>query len=108
MSDLLGTVIFMTVVFGLAAGILWLIDRWTLPRGSSTEEKAAIVRRRSARLGKVWRRSFIAMALISLPLNWFVLITKKEPIFPTIIWIAVATVFLLGLLFPTKGVSRDE
>ncbi len=102
MYDILGAVIFMSIVAGLAAGILWMVDRWTLPGKSSAEERVAAVNRRKVRLVRFWRILFAGMAIISLPLNWFALITKKEPMFPTIIWIVVATLFLLGWLRPSK------
>ena len=71
MFDVLMSVVFMAIVVGLAALILLLIDRFTLRRASSKEDRAAIVSVRSER----WRRRYLffmfLMALVSVVVNAF-------------------------------------
>jgi hypothetical protein len=90
-------------VVGLAAGILWVIDKLTLSRGLSATEKAATVEKRTARWQRGWRICFIVMAALSLPINLVGLIRKTEPLFPTIIWIFFALLIVLGALNPYTG-----
>jgi heme/copper-type cytochrome/quinol oxidase subunit 1 len=103
MSDILFIIVFMGIVVGLAAGILWLIDKLTISRGSNAEEKAATVERRTVRWQRGWRICFIAMAAISLPINLVGLIRKTEPLFPTILWVFFALLIILGALNPYTG-----
>lgn len=107
MHDVFFAVIFMTLVFGLAAGILWLVDKWNLPRGASQEERTEIVEERTGRWGARWRNAFIVMAAISIPVNLAGLITKTEPFFPTVIWI-IAAAFLLLSAWSTFHGNEDE
>jgi hypothetical protein len=53
----------------------------------------------------LWWKFFVAMAAISLPLNAIGLLRKTEPIFPTVIWVVLAVIVLLGVLNPYK---RDD
>ena len=106
LNDVLGAVIFMSIVFALGGGILWFIDKWTLPGQLSKEEKAAVVAKRSARWSKIWRIFIALVAAISLPVNFVGLVRKTEPLFPTIIWILLAAIALLGVLSPNH--ENDE
>ena len=105
MEDVLFAVIFMGIVFAFAAGILVVIDKFTLRKSLAKEEKATAVAQRTARWQRRWRIFFVVMAAISLPLNWIGLLRRTEPLFPTIIWIALATLVLLGAL---GWVRRDD
>lgn len=106
MADILGVLIFMTLVVGLAAGILWLVDNRTL-RGLTEEEKAATVNKRRARWSQLWRVAFVVMAAVSLPVNLVGLLRKREPVFPTIIWVVLAIIILFGVLSPFRGDDQE-
>jgi len=105
MEEILTIVVFMGIVFALAAGILVVIDKFTLRKGLAKEEKVTAVAQRTARWQQRWRILFVVMAAISLPLNWIGLLRKTEPLFPTIIWIVLATLVLLGALISAR---RDD
>lgn len=96
----------MGIVFALAAGILWLLGKFTL-RGLTGAEKKASADRRSARWHRVWIGFYIAMAAISLPINLIGMLRKTAPLFPTIVWVVLAIIVLLGVLNPYKGDNAD-
>lgn len=106
LKDILAAVVFMAIVFGLAAAILWLVDKCTLSKRLTEAERSAIVDRRSARWGRRWRISFVVMAALSLPINVVALFRKTEPLFPTVIWIVLAALILLSQLNPSQ--TDDE
>jgi high-affinity Fe2+/Pb2+ permease len=105
--DLAMTIVFMTIVFGLAATVLWLVDKLSLPRNATEGEKKTIVQKRTGRWHKLWRISFVIMVAVSLPLNLVGLFRKTEPLFPTIVWIVLAVIVLLGLLSPFHGGDKE-
>ncbi len=102
MGDLLSAVIFMGIVVVLAAGILVVVDKFSLRKSLTEEERAAAVDKRSERWGRAWRIFFCAMAVVSLPINVLGLIRKTEPVFPTVIYIVIALFVLLSLLNPYR------
>jgi hypothetical protein len=108
MYDLVVCVVFMAIVVGLAAGILWVVDKCSLPQGVTPEERKAIVEKRTGRWQGLWWKFFVAMAAISLPLNAIGLLRKTEPIFPTVIWVVLAAMVLLGALNPYKGDDENN
>src|SRR5450631_37524 len=86
----------MSLVFGLAAGVLWLVDRRTLPKEASKEERTAFVDQRTGRWQDRYRKATAVMAALSIVGNLVVLITKAETDISCVIWIAVASAFLLS------------
>src|SRR5450755_2350133 len=106
LEDILAAVIFMAVVFGLAAAILWLIDKCTLSKRLTAAERSAIVDQRSSRWARRWRISFVVMAALSLPIDVVAIFRKTEPLFPTVIWIVLAALILLSQLSPSQ--TDDE
>ena len=102
MGEILTIVVFLGIVFALAAGILVIVDKFSLQKGLTEVEKAAAVDQRSERWGRAWRIFFCAMAVVSLPINVLGLIRKTEPVFPTVIYIVIALLVLLSLLGPHR------
>ena len=107
LKGILAAVIFMALIFGLAAAILWLVDKRTLHKGVTEAERLAIIDQRSARWSRLWRISFVAMAALSLPINLVVLFRKTEPLFPTVVWIVLAALILLGQLSPSQADDEE-
>jgi hypothetical protein len=66
MYDLLMAVAFMSVVFGLAASILFIADRLTIRSKNSKEESASALRAREGRWLRRWGFLMFVMAAISL------------------------------------------
>ena len=77
MTDILSAIVFMSVVVALAAGVLWAVDRRTLPKEASTEEKKAFVDQGTERWRDRYRKATAVMAAPILG-NLVALITKAE------------------------------
>jgi heme/copper-type cytochrome/quinol oxidase subunit 1 len=107
MNDIFYAVIFMSLIFGLAAAILWFVDRRTFAREASEEERKAIAERRTARWHGLWLKAFAVMAVVSIPLNLVGLIRRTEPVLPTAIWIVFAVLFSLGFWNSFRGDDVD-
>lgn len=106
-TDILGTIIFMSLVVGLAASILWLVDKRTLPRGASKEDRKAFVDQRAGRWQGRYRKAMAVMAVLSIIANVAALITRAETSIWCVIWIAVASAFLLSQWNPYRRKDRD-
>jgi hypothetical protein len=93
----------MSMVVGLAALILWIRDRWSLPKDASEDEKQAIIGRRSALWVRGWVLAQGLMAAVSVPLNVLGLITKSIPM--RVIYIGLGCLYLLAYwaALRTKG-----
>ena len=89
------------VLFSLAAGILFVVDRLTLPKTLSVEERKAAVDLRTGR----WRAGYLlttfAMAMIALFVNAFNL--GHESIGWRVGWFVLAAVFVLRYIGKSKG-----
>ena|SRR5437879_3780314 len=95
--------VFMASVVGLAALILWIRDRWTLPAGISEEEKQAIIGRRSAHWVRAWVIAQGLMAAVSIPLNVLGLITKSLPLRIILVGLGSFCAFACWDALRTKG-----
>jgi hypothetical protein len=69
MAEVIGIVVYMAIVVGIAAGLLFLFDRVTLRSGLATEERKSIVERRTRKWQRRWWRFYVAMASIALVVN---------------------------------------
>jgi peptidoglycan/LPS O-acetylase OafA/YrhL len=107
MSDLIGIAVFMAIVVGIAAGILYLVDRLTLPRGLSEEERRAIVAKRTRRARRAWAIFYLSCAAIALVVN--VINPEHESLRSRLSWsLPAAIVVILFLLSSGKGDARDK
>src|SRR5438067_43340 len=84
----------MTFVVGLAALVLWVRDKWTVPKDASEGEREAIRGKHSARLVRGWVIAQGLMAAVSIPLNLLGLITKSIPM--RVIYIGLGSLYLLA------------
>jgi hypothetical protein len=66
MSDRIGIVVFMAIIVGIAAGMLYLVDRLTLRRGLSEAERRAVVAKRTHRARRAWGIFYLSCAAIAL------------------------------------------
>ena len=91
---------FLLVPFALAAGILFVMDRRTLRKNLSAEERTALVDSRTGR----WRRYcgffFFIMAIIALFVNGFNLGHESLPW--RVAWFVIAAFVVLGYLSKSK------
>ncbi len=71
LRDIIGFVVGLTVLFGLAALILIFRDKLTLKPNMSAEEREAAISKRSNRLQRGWAIAFVIMASVALPLHVF-------------------------------------
>jgi hypothetical protein len=96
MADVLFAIVFMTLVVGVAAGILFLVDRLTLTPETPVEDRKALVARRTARWQTRYRKVFAVMAAVSIPINLVAIVTKSEPLMPNVLYVVLAVAFLLS------------
>ena len=65
----IGIVIFMTIIVGIAAGVLFVWDRVTLRSSLTTEERKAILEKRTDAWQRRWWIFYVTMAAIVLVVN---------------------------------------
>jgi FlaG/FlaF family flagellin (archaellin) len=101
MSELIGIVVFIAIVVGLAAGVLFVLDRVTLRSGLTAEERKSIVEKRTRKWRRRWLLFYVVIASIALVVNGLNL--NHESLKSRISWsIPAAIVIILFLL------SKDE
>ncbi|MGA7558270.1 MAG: hypothetical protein WCF61_09765 [Terriglobales bacterium] len=105
--QILTIIAFMAVIVGLAALVLSLVDKWTLPKEASEEEREAFINQRTERWQDRYRKAIAVMAALSIIGNVIAMITKAETGISGVIWIAIASAFLLSPWNPFRGKSRD-
>ena len=69
---------FMIAIFSIAAAILLVVDRFTLPKAGSPEEKARAVAIRTDKARSRWQFFMFVMALTSLVFNALIGPSTKE------------------------------
>lgn len=101
MVEVLSIVAFLAFIVGLAALILAFVDRLTLQRNLSEEEKKAVVVKRTDRWHRGWAFFIFLMALLALFVS--VLNPDHESTTWRVVHFAVAALIVLGYLRPAKG-----
>ncbi|MGA7218085.1 MAG: hypothetical protein WBX38_07215 [Candidatus Sulfotelmatobacter sp.] len=71
MSEVLFIGAFLGLIVGLAALILFLLDKFTLRPGTSAEERKAAIDARTGRWQRVYGGFFFVMAVIAMVVNAF-------------------------------------
>jgi len=104
--DIVGIVISLAVVFGLAALILVLRDKRILKPNMSAEEHDAAITRSSNRLHRRWAIAIFIIALIALPVHAFGLI--EEPLWQRLLFFGLAALIVVGLLLSWRDSSRGD
>jgi len=94
--EIIPIVIFMAVVFGLAAVILVFRDKVTLKPNMSAEERELAITKRSNRLKRGWGIAIFIIALIALPVNLFGL--EDEPLWQRILYLGLAALIVISFL----------
>jgi intracellular septation protein A len=105
-KDLLYIVVFMSVVFVLAALILIVRDKLTLSPGMSAAERQAALNKKSLRLQRGWAIAFFVMALIALPVHAFGLI--EEPLWQRLLYFCLAALIVLNMISGWRGFSGQR
>ena len=98
MFDVLTTVASLAVVFSLAAGILFIVDRFSLRRELTKKERRDFVEKRSLRWGRRYGIFTLILAVIALVVNAFNL--GHEPLGWRIGWSAAAAAVVIRFLLP--------
>ncbi len=101
MVEALPIVLFLAFVVGLAAIILVFIDRLTLQRNLSEEERKAVVVKRTERWQRGW--CFFIFLIVLLALFVSVLNPDHESTAWRVIRFVIAALIVLGYLRPAKG-----
>jgi hypothetical protein len=95
-QDIIGFVVALTVLFGLAALILIFRDKLTLKPNMSAEEREAAIRKRSNRLQRGWAIAFVIMASVALPLHAFGV--EHEPLWQRLLYSGLAAFIVIRFL----------
>jgi drug/metabolite transporter (DMT)-like permease len=94
--DIIGIVISLAVVFGLASVILVFRDRVMLKPNMSADEREAVITRRSNRLHRGWAIAIFVMALVALPVHAFGL--EDEPLWQRLLYSGLAALIVINVL----------
>ena len=95
-KDIIGIVICLAVVFGLAGLVLVFSDNVTLKPNMSAEEREAATAKRSNRLRRGWAVALFIMALIALPLHAFGV--EHEPLWQRLLYLGLAAFIVVNFL----------
>jgi len=104
MSEVLFIVVFLGLIVGLAALILFLVDKFTLRPGISAEERKGIVDSRTGRWQRGYGFFFFIMAVIAMIVNAFNL--GHESTGWRVAWFVIAAFVVLSYL--SKGTDPEE
>lgn len=96
MYEVLFLAALMALIFGLAALILFVIDRLTLRRGLTEEEHEAVLNSRTERWKRRWKFAFFLMAFMALFVSAFNL--DHESMVWRVVRFVVAAFVVLGYL----------
>jgi len=106
MYELIGIVVFMALVIGVAAGILLVLDRLTLRRGLSQEERRAVLEKRTRRWQRAWFIFYLSCAVIALVVN--ALNPEHESVRSRIGWSVPAAAVVIVFLLSKDKVEDDD
>ena len=101
MLESLFIVLFLGLIVGLAALILFLVDKFTFRPGMSAEERKAVVDSRTGRWQRGYGFLFFIMAVIAMVVNAFNI--GHETMGWRIAWFVSAAFVVLGYLSKSKN-----
>jgi hypothetical protein len=101
MYDVIGIVVFMTIVVGLAAAILFVFDRITLKSGASKEDRRLVVEKRTVRWQRRWAFFYALCAAVALIVSAVNL--EHQPLRQRVAWSVLPALVVLWFL-----VSREK
>jgi hypothetical protein len=108
--DIIGIVVSLVVVFGLAALILVFRDKVKLKPNMSAEERDEAITKSSKRLHRGWAIAVVIMAFVALPLHAFGLI--EEPLWQRLLFFGLAALIVINFLLSWRdsdhGGSGDK
>jgi hypothetical protein len=106
MVEAIGVVVFMAIVVGIAVAILFVLDRLTLRRGLSANERRAILAKRSAKWQRSWGIFYLSMAVIALVVNGLNL--NHESLRSRLGWCIPAAVVVILFLLSKNSADGDQ
>ena len=110
MYDVIGIVVFMAIVVGLAAAILFVFDRITLKSGASKEDQRIVIQKRTARWQHRWAFFYASCAAVALIVNAFNL--EHQPLKRRIAWSVLPALVVLWFLLSREkdggGIDDSE
>ena len=106
LREIIPIVIFMALVFGLAAVILALRDKVTLKPNMSAEERGVVIAKRSNHLHRRWTIAVFIMALVALPVLVFGL--GDEPLWLRLLYLGLAALIVVRFLLTRHGSRNQE
>jgi uncharacterized membrane protein YuzA (DUF378 family) len=104
-AEMVPIVIFMAVVFGLAALILAFRDKVALKANMSAKDRELAITKRSNRLKKGWGVAIFSMALVAVPVHLFGF--QDEPAWQRILYLGLAAVVVISFLL-NRYSSRNQ
>jgi drug/metabolite transporter (DMT)-like permease len=96
LQDIIGFVVGLTVLFGLAALILIFRDKLRLRPNMSAEEREAAISKRPNRLQRGWAIAFVIMASVALPIHVFGF--EHEPLWQRLLYSGLAALIVVNFL----------
>lgn len=105
-QDVIGMVICLMVVFGMAALILVLRDNLTLKPNMPTEEREEVIQKNSNRFKRGWAIALFIMAVVALPVDAFRLI--DEPLWQRLFFLAMAALIITSFLLSWHASRNQE
>jgi hypothetical protein len=105
-QDVIGIVISLAVVFGMAALILVLRDKVTLKPNMPTRRARRDNQKSSNRFNRGWAIALFIMAIIALPLHAFRLI--DEPLWQRLLFLAMAALIIISFFLSWQASRNQE
>jgi hypothetical protein len=106
MQDIIYGIVFMAVVFGLAALVLTALDKLALKKEMSPTDRERFLARRSSRFHSGWAWAILIMAIIALPIH--ALGIEKEPLWQRLLYGGLAGLVVLGFLFGRRNSGNQD
>ena len=106
MVDALAIVVSIAIVVGIAAGILFVLDRLTLRPRLSADERKAILAKRSEKWQRRWGISYLSMAVIALVVNGLNL--DRENLRSRLGWSIPAAVVVTLFLLSKNSTNKTQ
>ena len=101
MQDVIYGMVFMSVVFGLAALVLTALDKLALKKEMSPTDRERFLARRSSRFHSGWAWAILIMSLIAVPIH--ALGIEKEPLWQRLLYSGLAGLVVLNFLLGRRN-----
>jgi hypothetical protein len=106
MQDVIYGIVFMSVVFGLAALVLTALDKLALKKEMSPTDRERFLARRSSRFHSGWAWAILTMAIIAIPIH--ALGIEKEPLWQRLLYSGLAGLVVLNFLLGRRNSGNQD